>query len=100
MALASRLADAGHTVRLFEAASTTGGLASPDTIGGYTWDRFYHVILMSDRHLISWLDRLGLKSQLEWGDTRTGFWLDGELLSLSSTWDYLWFPLSLVAEAC
>lgn len=99
MALASRLADAGHTVRLFEAASTTGGLASPDTIGGYTWDRFYHVILMSDRHLISWLDHLGLKSQLEWGDTRTGFWLDGELLSLSSTWDYLWFPLSLVDKA-
>ncbi len=99
MALASKLAEAGHTVRLFEAAPTTGGLASPDTIGGYTWDRFYHVILMSDRHLLAWLDRLGLESELEWGDTRTGFWLDGELRPLSSTWDYLRFPLAWIDKA-
>lgn len=99
MALASRLAEAGHTVRLFEAAPTTGGLALPDTIGGYTWDRFYHVILMSDSHLLAWLDRLDLRSELEWRDTRTGFWLDGELRSLSTTWDYLRFPLAWIDKA-
>lgn len=99
LALASRLAEAGHAVRVFEASSTTGGLAKSDSIGEYTWDRFYHVILMSDRHLLAWLDRLELGSELAWGDTRTGFWLDDELRSLSTTWDYIRFPLSWMDKA-
>lgn len=92
MALASRLAEAGHIVHLVEGESGPGGLASAESIGPYTWDRFYHVILMSDRHLLGWLEKLGLREELRWGKTRTGFWVDEQLVSLSSTLDYLRFP--------
>src|SRR3954447_23244138 len=50
MTLALRLAQAGHRVTLFESAGEIGGLASAWEIGGYTWDKHYHVTLASDSH--------------------------------------------------
>ena len=100
LALARRLARAGHTVTVYEGASQAGGLASPAPIGQYEWDRFYHVILQSDSRLLQLLAELGLCDRLHWGTTRTGFFVDGRLLSLSSSWDYLRFPaLSLWDKA-
>ena len=60
MTLALRLRQAGADVTLLEAADRGGGLAGAAPIGGYTWDRFYHVILLSDRHTRSLLEELGL----------------------------------------
>ena len=100
MALASRLSREGHQVTILEAASRSGGLASPTQIGDYTWDRFYHVVLLSDAHLRGLLDELGLTARLHWLPTRTGFYIDGELRSLSSTLEFLTFPgLSLLDKA-
>ena len=92
MSLAGRLADQGHQVVVFEAASRSGGLAEPAAIGEYTWDRFYHVILQSDRHLLGMIQQLGLSEELRWHATRTGFYIDRRLLSLSSTLEFLTFP--------
>src|SRR5580693_5352687 len=50
-ALALRLRRQGHRVTLIEAAPRLGGLASSQAVGGVVWDRFYHVILLSDQHL-------------------------------------------------
>ena len=88
MTLALRLRDLGCDVTLIEAAPTAGGLVQSQTIGGYTWDRFYHVTLLSDQHLHALLDELGLAPLLRWGTTRTGFYTDGRLrsLSVSSGW--------------
>jgi len=100
MSLAAKLTDQGHQVTIFEAASRSGGLASPASIGEYTWDRFYHVILQSDQHLLGMLDELGLAPRLHWKTTRTGFYIDGALRSLSSTLDFLSFPaLGLLDKA-
>ena len=100
MTLAARLAQAGHRVTLLEAAPVTGGLASACRHGDVTWDRFYHVILMSDRRLLALLDELGLADALRWGTTRTGFYVDGKLHSLSTSLDFARFPpLSLVDKA-
>jgi len=100
MTLAKRLREQGHDVTLIEGARAPGGLASPQRIGAYTWDRFYHVILLSDRHLLELLDELGFGHRLHWGVTRTGFFTDGRLYSLSSSLDFLRFPpLSLLDKA-
>jgi protoporphyrinogen oxidase len=100
MALAAKLTRQGHQVTILEAASRSGGLAAPARIGDYTWDRFYHVVLLSDEFLRALLDELGLTARLQWNPTRTGFYIDGRLRSLSSTLEFLTFPaLGLVDKA-
>jgi protoporphyrinogen oxidase len=93
MTLALRLAEEGVRVTVLEAEATPGGLAAPDTIGGYQWDRFYHVMLMSDRNLGRLVADLGLSEAVHWKQTRTGFYGDGRLHSLSSSLDFARFPL-------
>ncbi|MGH7702776.1 MAG: FAD-dependent oxidoreductase, partial [Gemmatimonadales bacterium] len=100
MTLALRLRQQGQRVTLIEGAPAAGGLVSPQELGGYTWDRFYHVILLSDAALRGLLQELGLEDQLRWKVTRTGFYTDGRLYSLSSSLDFLRFPpLNLVDKA-
>jgi protoporphyrinogen oxidase len=95
--LALRLRQRGHAVTLFESASAPGGLASAQQLYGYTWDRFYHVILRSDLHLSNLLGELGLTDHLRWSVTRTGFYTGGRHYSLSNAFEFLRFPpLSLV----
>lgn len=97
MFLALKLRQAGAQVTLLESAERAGGLACADDIGGYTWDRFYHVILLSDLHTRALLRELGIEEKLRWGVTRTGFYTDGQLYSLSNNFEFLRFPpLSLV----
>ena len=90
--LAMRLRERGAEVTIFEAAPEIGGLAAPSDIGPYRWDRFYHVILLSDRHTRSLIEELGLQNRLRWGVTRTGFYTDGTLYSLSDALEFLRFP--------
>ena len=100
MTLAKRLTGQGHRVTVLEAASQSGGLAAPARLGEYTWDRFYHVVLMSDSYLRALIEELGLTDLLHWNPTRTGFYIDGRLRSLSSTLEFLTFPaLGLVDKA-
>lgn len=100
MTLAWRLKAAGHQVTVIEGAAAPGGLAAPQELGDITWDRFYHVILLSDQHLRGLLDELGLGDRLRWGTTRTGFYTGDRLYSFSSSLDFLRFPpLSLVDKA-
>jgi protoporphyrinogen oxidase len=100
MTLAARLQAEGHQVTIIEGAGVAGGLAAPQELGGFTWDRFYHVILLSDRHLLGLLEELGLGDRLKWGTTRTGFYTDGTLHSFSTSLDFLRFPpLSLLDKA-
>jgi protoporphyrinogen oxidase len=98
MTLAARLRQQGHQVTLFEAGPQPGGLAAADQIGDYSWDRFYHVILLSDQYLRGLLTELGLEDHLQWGQTRTGFYGNGRLHSLSSSLEFLRFPLLNLAD--
>lgn len=92
LTLALRLRQAGHDVTLFEAAPDLGGLASAWKIGDVVWDKHYHVILFSDLRLRHLLSELGLDDQCRWVTTRTGFFTDGKLYSLSNSWEFLRFP--------
>jgi protoporphyrinogen oxidase len=92
MTLAYRLAAAGEQVTLLEASDHLGGLADPWTIGDVTWDRHYHVTLMSDMHLRDLLKDLELDDHLKWVETKTGFYTDGEFYSMSNSVEFLKFP--------
>jgi protoporphyrinogen oxidase len=96
MTIAHRLAQAGHSVTLLEAAPELGGLASawaldaPD--GPVVWDRHYHVTLLSDANNRRILAELGLDDEMRWVETRTGYWANGELRSASNTLEFLRLP--------
>jgi len=92
MTLALRLAQQGKTVTLYEAAASLGGLASAWQLGDVVWDRHYHVTLLSDIHLRSLLRELRLEESIRWEKARTGFYIDSQLHSMSSTLEFLRFP--------
>jgi protoporphyrinogen oxidase len=93
LALAERLATAGHRATVYERAAQPGGLATWHDFGPFTWDRFYHVILPSDGALVEFVRRIGLGEKLRWRATRTGYYVDHATHSLSSGLDFLRFPL-------
>ncbi len=93
MALADKLACDGASVTVVETSPQLGGLATWHDFGGFYWDRFYHVILPTDRHLIQFVSDIGLSKQLEWRRTYTGFYVDGAMHSISSNMEFLKFPL-------
>jgi protoporphyrinogen oxidase len=92
LTLAHRLAQAGQKVTLLEAAPELGGLASAWQVGDVTWDRYYHVIMLSDAHLRRLLTELDLDSSIDWQVTRTGFFTGNGLFNLNNAIDYLKFP--------
>lgn len=93
LAAAERLASQGHQVTVFEAAGQVGGLSTWKDYGPFVWDRFYHVILPSDRSLIALLRRIGLEDQIRWRKSGTGYYVDGRIHPFDSTADFLRFPL-------
>jgi protoporphyrinogen oxidase len=99
MTLALRLADSGVKVTLFESAGQIGGLASAWEIGDIVWDKHYHVTLASDKHTRGIVEQLGLADKFRWVETKTGFYTDGKLHSMSDTLEFLRFPpLGLISK--
>ena len=92
MTLALRLAEKGHDVTIFEAAEKPGGLTSSWSMDGVVWDRFYHVILMSDLKTRQLLREIGLESEINWVETKTGFYSEGKLYSMSNLIEFFKFP--------
>lgn len=92
MTLAHRLANYGHDVTIFESSLSPGGLLKPCRLDSVEWDSFYHVILKSDLHLRSLLKELDLEEEINWVETKTGFYSGGKLYSMSNIFEYLKFP--------
>ena len=92
MTLAHRLAKEGKNVTLFEAAPELGGLASSWKMEEVEWDKFYHVILLSDYRTRNILKEIGVDDQINWVETKTGFYMNGKLYSMSDTIEFLKFP--------
>jgi protoporphyrinogen oxidase len=92
LAAAQRLSADGHAVTVFERASQSGGLATWHDFGGFIWDRFYHVILPTDSHLVGFIKDIGLGDELRWCATQTGYYIDKQFHSLSTNVDFLKFP--------
>ncbi len=99
LTLAMRMAKQGHDVTLIEAAPTLGGLASVWQLGDVVWDKHYHVTLMSDTRLRNLIEEIGLSDDLTWVETKTGFYTNDKLYSMSDTAEFLKFPpLTLIEK--
>ena len=92
LALARRLSDQGNDVSVYEADKQLGGLATHHDYGAFVWDRFYHVILPTDTHLLGFLNDIGLREQVGWSTTQTGFFVDEQFHPLNNSMDFLRFP--------
>ncbi len=92
LSLADRLAKQGCQVTVYEAAPSFGGMASAWQLGDVRWDRFYHVILLSDLHTQALLKQLNLSDDFLGVETKTGFYTDGQWHSLSNSLEFLRFP--------
>ena len=90
--VARRLSDEGFIVTILEADSEIGGLLRHYTQNNYKWDEFYHVILPDDKYTLEMISDLGLKKDLYWAKTKTGFFIDGGHYSMSNLIDFLKFP--------
>ena len=81
---------------MLERADRVGGLASAWSIdtpdGPITWDRHYHVTLLSDASLRHVLAQLGLDAEMHWVETKTGYFTDGQLSSVSNSVEFLRLP--------
>lgn len=99
LTLALRYSEKGYDVTIFEKASEIGGLASVWQLGDLTWDRHYHVTLYSDLFTRKIIEDLDLDNEFEWVETKTGFYTDGELVSMSNMVEFLTFPpLDLISK--
>jgi len=92
LTLALRLAETGAKVTVFESAPEIGGLASAWQIGDVVWDKHYHVTLASDSFTRKIVEEIGLGDEFEWVETKTGFYTDGRLVSMSNSLEFLRFP--------
>lgn len=97
LVIALRLAQAGRRVTLYEASETLGGLAAPwelddAELGKVTWDRHYHVTLLSDSYTRGVLRDVGVEDTMRWVETRTGYHGQGKLVSMSNALEYLGLP--------
>ena len=100
MTLAHRLSQHGQVVTLIDGAEDLGGLAGAWRLGDVVWDRHYHVALLSDTHLRALLAELRLEKEMDWVQTRTGFYTDGAFHSMSNSLEFVLFPpLGLISKA-
>ena len=100
LTLALRLRQAGQRVTVLEAAPSLGGLASAWQVDDVTWDRYYHVIMLSDARLRALLSELELEEEIRWSVTRTNFFTGSAMYPLNNSIDYVRLPvLGLIDKA-
>ena len=88
-----------YEITIYEAGDRIGGLAAAWEIGDITWDKHYHVTLLSDLRTRSLVEKVGLADEFEWVETKTGFYTDGKLHSMSNSLEFLKFPpLDLISK--
>jgi protoporphyrinogen oxidase len=81
-----------YQVTLFEKRERLGGLSGWFQWKDVAWDRFYHVILSTDTVMLDLIKELGIEGDIFWRNTKSGFYRDGRLVSMSSVMDFLKFP--------
>jgi protoporphyrinogen oxidase len=83
---------------ILEAGNQLGGLGTYFEHEGFSFERFYHVILDSDAELLALIDELGLASDMIFRESRMGFHTGGRPYPLNSAADLLRFDAISLAS--
>lgn len=88
---AYRLAGGGHEVTVFETRDRLGGQASTFPIAGTDLEVFYHHLFTSDQAVLNLIDELGLRSKMQWLESKVGFFHGGTIYNFTTPADLLRF---------
>jgi protoporphyrinogen oxidase len=88
---ALRLAQAGHSVTIYEGSEQLGGLGTFFEHGGRTFEKFYHCTLPSDGPLLRTLEALGIRDEVYWRPTTFAYAHAGKFFPLNTAVDLLKF---------
>lgn len=91
------LAKMGHTVTVYEAEQTLGGLVAGFDIDGVPLEKAYHFLYKTDSHIINMAKELGIDNTLNFYASSTGLAYGGTLYPFMTPLHLLRFtPLSLI----
>lgn len=93
LTIAYRLLQQNVDVTLIEAASQIGGLTQSVKIGDLSWDKYYHVTMLSDSDLRALLVELDLEHEINWKVSKTHFFTGTGMYPLNNAIDYLRLPI-------
>ena len=84
----------GHSVTVFEAAETVGGLASGFWAEGWEWplERFYHHWFASDADVLALIEEIGQSDKVFFPRPVTAVWHQGKAYPLDSALAVLKYP--------
>jgi protoporphyrinogen oxidase len=88
------LAKQGHSVTVFEATETVGGLASGFLAEGWEWslERFYHHWFASDHDVLALIKEIGQADRVFFPRPITAVWYRGKAYALDSPLAVLKYP--------
>lgn len=90
LAIAYELTLRGYKPILFEADDRLGGMAACFDFEGLEIERYYHFHCLNDFAFMQLLKEVGIKNQLNWRQTKMGFYYNGRL--------YKWGSLNSVIQ--
>lgn len=79
LAVAYELALQGFKPTVFEADDRVGGMAATFDFAGLEIERYYHFYCTSDTALFDVLDELQMAEQIQWVETKMGYWFQGKI---------------------
>jgi protoporphyrinogen oxidase len=82
----------GHSVTVFEAGDTIGGMSAAFDFDGLLIERYYHFVCAMDQPLFELLEELGIQDKLRWKETKMGFYYEGTLYDWGNPIALLTFP--------
>ncbi len=99
LAVAYQLVKDGYRPVVFEADDRVGGMTASFDFSGLEIERYYHFHCISDHAFLQSLDELGITSQMNWVETKMGYWYQDKVQAWGNPVALLKFQgLSLVAK--
>ncbi|MGI8476128.1 MAG: NAD(P)/FAD-dependent oxidoreductase [Thermomicrobiales bacterium] len=86
---ALRMAQAGHSVTLWERGNRLGGQAGAFPVEGSDLEYFYHHLFQSDGEIVALIEELGIGDKLMWLPSNVGYFADGKIYPLNGAKDLL-----------
>lgn len=99
LAVAYQLIKEGYQPTVFESDDRVGGMTACFDFDGIDIERYYHFHCTSDTAFFEVLKELNIEDQLQWVNTKMGYWYNGELQDWGNPFALLKFKgLSLIGK--